>query len=361
MSEPTVTLSGTIGTSQPGHGESEFNDPSALAADHDGNLIVADTGNHRVLKLDDQNRFLWSLGSSDSDGVPRQGTAQGEFYSPQAVCTDTENNIYVADSRNCRVQKLSPNGDFLTVFGTWGNAPGQFGGEGPLGIVIDENGFVLVGDSHTVVGGNHRVQKFDPDGHYVTQFGSYGTGLGQFAGAMPIREYGFDFGPGIGPGPIGPAGIAVYTDEHALLERNNLGGDIYVADCDNDRLVSFRGTGAPGGSIGLGDLHRPRQVAIDGRARVYVSGVHKHEPPMAVHDINDPFNWRIEEECRWVSVLGTAAGRIGTVEAHDMMEHPSGAGLHSHGYGLAVSPADDSTVYVQGGNLIFKYKVEWQS
>lgn len=365
MGEPDVTLVDTIGSLRGGHGESEFNNPSALASDYHGNLVVADTNNHRVVKLDAKGAFLWSLGGSDADGLPRPGTAQGEFFSPQAVCTDTDNNIYVADSRNCRVQKLSPSGDVVTVFGSWGNETGQLGGEGPLGIAVDENGFILVSDSHTAGGGNHKVQKFDPDGRYVGHFGGYGTGPSQFAGAMPIREYGFDFGPGIGPGPIGPAGIVVDTDEARLLEKNNLGGDVYVADCDNDRVVNFRqGTGAMGRSLGLGTLYRPRQLAMDGHARVYVSGVHKHDPPMAVHDINDPFNWRIEPECRWVSVLDASGGvtaRVGTAEAHDMLEHRPGTGLHSHGYGLAISRADDSVVYVQGSNLIFKFNVVWNS
>jgi DNA-binding beta-propeller fold protein YncE len=260
------------------------------------------------------------------------------------------------------VQKLSPDGEPVTVFGSWGNSFGQFGGEGPIGIAIDEKGHVLVGDSHTVVGGNHRVQRFDAYGDYIGQFGGYGTGLGEFAGAMPIREYGLDFGPGIGPGPIGPAGIAVDTEQSNLLERNNLGGDIYVADCDNDRVLSFRGTGQPGSTLGVGTLHRPRQLAIDSRSRIYVSGVHRHEPPMAVHDINDPFKWRIEPECRWVSVLNTGGepvAKIGTVEAHEQMDHQHGRGLHSHGYGLAVSQPDESVIYVQGGNVIFKFRVEW--
>ena len=41
------------------------------------------------------------------------------------------------------------------------------------------------------------------------------------------------------------------------------------------------------------------------------------------------------------------------------MEHNPGAGLHAHGYGLAVSRVDDSNIYVQGDNLIFSYRVEW--
>ena len=116
------------------------------------------------------------------------------------------------------------------------------------------------------------------------------------------------------------------------------------------------------GTLGAGAVKRPRQLAIDSAGWLYVSGVHAHEPPIAVHDINDPHKWRIESECRWVTVLdrsGAVMARIGTTKAHDMMDHHPGRGLHSHGYGVAVSRMNESIVYVQGGNCIFKFRVDW--
>lgn len=360
----------TMGTPEGGPGRSgraEFNNPSALTCDHAGYLIVADTGNHRVVKLDRRGALQWSIGGRAVDDRPRRGTAQGEFDSPQAVCVDVDSNVYVADTRNCRVQKFSAAGAFLTAWGGWGTGCGQFGGEGPLGITVDEHGFVLVSDSHTAIGGNHRIQRFNPDGRYVGQFGSYGTGLGQFGGAVPIRQYGLDFGPGLGPGPIGPAGIAVNTNKRYLLEQNVSGGTIFVADCDNNRIVIFHGTGLPrpsrAGSFGEGILYRPRHVAIDSRGRLYVSGLHHHEPPMAAHDINAPLNWRIVPESRWICVFssrtGSLLGKLDVSEVHDRLAHESHSGLHSHGYGVAVDRVDESIVYVQGGNVIFSCKVEW--
>ena len=87
-----------------------------------------------------------------------------------------------------------------------------------------------------------------------------------------------------------------------------------------------------------------------------------HEPPMAVHDLDVPGRLRVEAEARWVWVFGPRGeplGKIGLAETHERMVHHYGAGLHAHGYGLAVSRVDDSVVYVQGDHLIFKYKVEW--
>lgn len=364
MSDPTTRLLAKLGIEAGGTGQYEFDSPSALACDSEGNLVIADTNNHRITKLSSEGKYLWSLGRH-IDGHPQPGTAQGEFNSPQAVSTDVHNNVYVADTRNCRVQKLSPEGEFLTIFGSWGSQLGQFGGEGPLGIAIDENGLILVSDSHTIMGGNHRIQRFDPDGQYVDQFGSYGSGPGQFGGAMPIREYGFDFGPGIGPGSIGPTSLVVRTDMRTILEANNWGGPIYCADCDNDRIQIFLGIGVSNWkrAFGEGIVYRPRQLALDTRGRLYVSGLHKHEPPAAVESPTDRVKWRVEPEYRWVAVLdpnsGNLLGRIGTSEAHDLVKHRFGAGLHAHGYGLAINPSDDRIVYIQGDNFIFKYQVEW--
>lgn len=82
MNEPTVELLDMIGSPSGGHGDMEFSNPSGLACDAAGNLVVADTGNHRIVKIDGDGNRLWSLGGRDDLGKPRPGTAQGEFSSP---------------------------------------------------------------------------------------------------------------------------------------------------------------------------------------------------------------------------------------------------------------------------------------
>ena len=209
------------------------------------------------------------------------------------------------------------------------------------------------------------MQKFDANGHFVTHFGSYGVGLGQFGGSVPIGEYGIDFGPGIGPGPIGPTGLVVNKNPQHVRDRNTWGADIYIADCDNNRILVFHGNGMAatwGSGLGESIVFRPRQLSLDSGGRLYVSGLHKHEPPAATSDLSDPLKWRIEREFRWVSVFDNSRqfiGWIGSKEAHEQMKHCYGAGLHKHGFGLCVNKSDDSIVYVQGDNLIFKYRVSW--
>ena len=87
-----------------------------------------------------------------------------------------------------------------------------------------------------------------------------------------------------------------------------------------------------------------------------------HEPPMAVHDLNHPGQWRLEAEARWVSVFsayGTPLGRVSLTETHDLMRHRYGAACTHTDYGLALNRLDESIVYVQGDHLIFSFRVEW--
>ncbi len=73
MGRPKVSLLATWCTIEGGHGDSGFRNPSALAANYEGNLLVADTGNHRFVKLDRDGRRLWAVGAEDSAGKPRPG------------------------------------------------------------------------------------------------------------------------------------------------------------------------------------------------------------------------------------------------------------------------------------------------
>jgi DNA-binding beta-propeller fold protein YncE len=106
----------------------------------------------------------------------------------------------VADFENHRVQKFDRTGAFLTQWGTRGAGDGQF--VDPFGVAIDPAGHVFVTDY-----GNHRVQKFTSTGSYLTQWGTAGNGDGQFRG---------------------PVGVAI-----------DAAGNIFVADSGNHRIQKF--------------------------------------------------------------------------------------------------------------------------
>ena len=117
--------------------------------DAQGNIYVADYWGHRIQKLSPSGQPLAQWGS--------YGQAPGQFDHPTAVAVDTDGNVYVAEYWAHRVQKLSPTGESLAVWGSQGSDPGQL--LWPRNLALDSAGNVYVADS-----GNNRIQKFSPSG-----------------------------------------------------------------------------------------------------------------------------------------------------------------------------------------------------
>lgn len=347
MSKPRAELVMIIGD-EPlgGWGPLGFHDPEGLACDSQGNIIIADEANHRIVKVNGKRgEFMWKVGRTTPEGYPREGTAQGEFRWLRGVCTDKDDNVYVADSLNCRVQKFDRDGNFLMMFGAAGNGPGQFGGEyGPNGIAVDDDGFIYVADTHTMLGGNNRVQKFDPDGVLVMTFGRYGTGPGEFGGRVPIGRFGVDYGRGISTGVEAPIGVAVAGN-----------GDIYATDCDNERIQVFDKNGVFLRSFGEGIVFRPRQICLDSQGRVYTTGFHtwaalkEFERTVPITAANRRV-WIFSPEDELLLEFGDkeAGGRW----AHEEI----GGGKH---HSICIDKSDESYVFTQGGYVIDKFKIHW--
>src|SRR5207253_5630265 len=94
-------------------------------------------------------------------GRPAGEPVGGEFLYLSGVATDASGNVYVADSGNHRIQKFDANGTFLTTWGMHGSADGAFLGLG--GVATDASGNVYVSDA-----GNNRIQKFDQGCDFLT-------------------------------------------------------------------------------------------------------------------------------------------------------------------------------------------------
>jgi sugar lactone lactonase YvrE len=172
----------------------------------DGTLYVADTGNHRILHLSPEGEILdqWGGFADLSQGDAPGGT----FNEPWDVAVAPDGTIYVADTWNHRIQHFSDDGEFLGMFGTFGQAESPTAFWGPRGVGVDEEGRVYVADT-----GNKRVVVFDEGGQSVATFG----------------------GGGYEPGRLSePVGLALGADD-----------TLFVADTWNLRVQGFR-EGAPG-------------------------------------------------------------------------------------------------------------------
>ncbi|MHB2150519.1 6-bladed beta-propeller [Calditrichota bacterium LG25] len=135
-------------------------------------VVVVETGKHRLLFLDKSGNVLRVLG--------KRGLGHGEFNFPTFIWIDNSGTIYVNDSMNFRIQIFDFDGTFRTVFGKLGDVSGYLAR--PKGIATDTNGNIYVVDALFNV-----VQVFDQQGNLLTYFGGQGKKAGQFW--MPTGIY----------------------------------------------------------------------------------------------------------------------------------------------------------------------------
>src|SRR5215472_1280129 len=141
-----------------GNGRGQFDNPHGLAVDSAGNIFVADTRNGRIEKFSPNGTFVKSIAVTD----------------PNGIAIDSTGNIYVAEiGSKHRVLKLGPDGTFITKW-----APGFYG---PRKIAIGPDDSVYVVDS-----GRNRIVKSSPDGQVLATWGSEGSGDGQFRGLTSV-------------------------------------------------------------------------------------------------------------------------------------------------------------------------------
>src|SRR5438552_7454369 len=146
-----------------GTGKGEFDLPTGIAVDPNGNVLVADTNNGRIEKFSPTGAFLSTIAN--------KGSGRGQLGEPNGIAIDRAGNIYVAEvGSNHRVQKLAPDGTFIAEWK--GPEPGFYG---PRRIAIGPDDSVYVVDQ-----GRARIVKLSPDGRVLTLWGSNGNGDGQF-------------------------------------------------------------------------------------------------------------------------------------------------------------------------------------
>src|SRR6266536_2517669 len=145
-----------------GTGKGEFDSPSGIAVDSNGNVLVADTGNGRIEKFSPTSTFISTIGT--------KGAGNGQLGAPNGIAVDRKGNVYIADAGNHRVQKLAPNGGLIAEWK--GPEPGFYG---PRRIAIGPDDSIYVVDK-----GHNRIAKFNPDGQVLAVWGTKGNGDAQF-------------------------------------------------------------------------------------------------------------------------------------------------------------------------------------
>src|SRR5882724_2349527 len=203
----TLTGDGAPGSTDGQIAKAQFADPFGVAVDSLGNLYVADAGDsNRIRKIAIDGQVATFAGNSEGfrDG---QGTSAA-FNTPSAIAIDSKNNLYVADTGNNAIRKISSTGLVETLAGDGkpGNRDGparsaQF--NGPIGVAVDKDGNVYVADTY-----NDRIRQITIDGQVKTLAG----------GSAP----GYQDGPASSALFDTPCGIAVTAT-----------GDLMIADTGN--------------------------------------------------------------------------------------------------------------------------------
>ena len=262
----TVVGNGTPGFSGDGGPatSAQLTGPLGVAVDSAGNLYIADSGNYRIRKV--SNGVITTVAGSGGPGYPLigdNGPAVRAQLNPFGIAVDSGGNVYIADVGNNRMRKVS-NGVITTVAGNGTSGSGDDNGpatsaqlDGPWGVAVDAAGNLFIADV-----GNNRIREVS-NGVITTVAG---TGAQGFSG---------DDGPATSVQLNAPTGVAV-----------DLAGNLYIADRNNNRIRKVSGgvmtTVAGNGTLGFsGDngpatgaqLNYPRGVAVDSAGDVYMADV----------------------------------------------------------------------------------------
>lgn len=308
----TLTGGGNSGNADGDKNTARFNGPNGIDIDAEGNLYVADAGNHRIRKVTPAGDVTTIAG--DASGYANGGALSASFKSPYGVAVASNGDVYVADTGNHAIRKLS-GGVVTTVAG--GPTKGLVDEVGeaaefnqPFSLAIDGQGALYVADA-----GNHAIRKIDmsdPARPVVSTLagGSLGTRDGAIADARFNTPNDVGFGPDgvlyvadfgnnsiraidlvkktvrtVAGGSLagfrnGTGTVAAFNAPTGLTVASD--GMIYVADNQNHRIRRITPAGEvisiagqrPGFADGVGDaaqFYEPTDVAVSKSGIVYVA------------------------------------------------------------------------------------------
>jgi sugar lactone lactonase YvrE len=266
-----TTVAGLAGRSSSVDGTglaARFEDPYALAIDSSGQTWVADATDHSIRKVSASGVVTTVAGAAGQHGSADGAGSAARFFTPQGIAVDTQGNAYVADSGNATVRKISAAGVVSTLAGSPG-LRGRTDGAGsqarfsePYGVAVDRAGNVYVADT-----GNSNIRKITPAGVVSTLAGSGTPGLVD--------------GIGLAAQFLVPFDLAVDAD-----------GNVYVCDHGSHAVreitpagvvTTLAGGAGPGRDDGTGRAARfqfPSGIAVDAAGTVY----RRHRQPSAAAD-----------------------------------------------------------------------------
>lgn len=259
----TIAGSGNVGSKDGIGKDSSFKYPQGIAVDVSGNIIVADTWNNKIRKISPLGIVSTFAGSGLEGSIDGKGT-QATFNNPTGVCLDSSGNVYVADSFNHKIRKITPSGIVSTIAGTGikGNIDGKYDiacFNNPSGIAIDANRNLFVTDSQ-----NNKIRKITQNGDVTTLAGS--------------GNESYEDGKGVNASFNFPFGIAVDGK-----------GNLYVCDVYNHKIrkiandgmvTTIAGNSISGnvdGNENVASFNLPYGIDIDTDGNIYIADSYNHK------------------------------------------------------------------------------------
>lgn len=320
------TISGSPGVSGFVNGSgtiSRFNNPNGVACDKNGVIYIADLLNNSIRKLTSNGTASTIAGNGAAGGADGNGIS-ASFYEPKAIACDTAGNIYVADTKNYKIRKITPQGVVSTVAGqgTFGTTNGpaavaQFGY--PTGICVTPDGSTIYVADHNT----HVIRKI-----FNGQVSDL-AGIAYIAGSDD-----------------GNSTIATFNHPSGIDLDNS--GNIIVADEWNNKIrsvsasgnvVTLAGSGANGsidGSPGIAMFNSPGDVTVDNNGNIFV-----------VDGYNNNIR-KIENSSSFVSTYAGTAGVTGSANGIGT------AASFNNATGISYCAADHALYIADAANQIIR-------
>ena len=312
-------LAGVSGTNNGTGGNARFASPSGIAVDPAGNLYVADSENQTIRKITVAGNVVSTLaGSPGLRGTNDGPVASARFSQPSGICVDSGTNLYVADTFNTTIRRISTAGIVSTLAGlpaNFGSVDGTGNGARfyePYGIAADVQGNLYVADTY-----NHTIRKVTAAGITTTLAGSVANNV-------------------FNPISVDATGSNARFNKPFAIAADNI-GNLYVADTGNHTIrkvtaagvvSTFAGVaGSPGANNGTGSAARfngPSAIAVDNAGTLYVAETN--------HVI------------RKITLAGVVATLAGVAGSRGTNDGSGSSARFNSPYGIAVDGA--GTVYV---------------
>ena len=263
--------------------------PLGVFVDGLGNIYIADTDNRRIRKVSPSGVITTIAGNGNAgfsgDGGPATSTS---LYNPRGVFVDGSGNIYIADQGNYRIRRVSPSGTISTIAGTGTRG---FSGDGgpatsadlytPAGVCVDDLGNIYIAEAGYSI---NRIRKVSSSG-IITTIAGIGTGSG-------IPGFSGDGGPATSADLYTPTGVFVDGP-----------GNVYIADQSNSRIrkvspsgtistIAGNGTNGFSGDGGIAtsaSLSSPSGVFVDESGNIYIADLNNRRiRKVAAQDVTPP-------------------------------------------------------------------------